>query len=199
MAVVPPRTAWRLGLVSLFLNAVLATDLHAELNLSPQRQEFELEGIKMTQLVFDNGASKKASYQPPAGWLCNGSANRLDLQPPGKSRAQAAIIRTATAKQPPSFEQENRKKLVDGIIQSLPPDSEDVKIEAEESNPLKIDGHDTYLIRLSYTYSRERFSRLCILLNRPNEQMRFQLTCQDRDYNELARAFQKSLYSWRHL
>jgi hypothetical protein len=188
----------RLGVISLLLNAVLATALHAELNLSPQRQEFDLEGVTMEQLVFDTGEAQKASYQPPVGWLYHGKGDRLDLQPPGKSRAQAAVIRTTT-KQPLGFEQENRKKFAEAVVQSLPPESENVKIEAEENNPLKIDGHETYLIHVSYTYSRERFSRLWILLNRSNEQLRFQLTCADRDYTELARSFQKSLYSWRHL
>ena len=77
----------------LVLAILCATDLRAELNLSPIREDFELDGVKLWRLAFENGTDQKATYQPPAGWTYSGGTNELSLQPPGKTQASVVITK----------------------------------------------------------------------------------------------------------
>ena len=75
----------------LLLVILSASPLRAELSLSPREEKFELDGTKLTHLVFENGTSKKTTYQPPKQWSYSGSDNKLQLQPPEKGQADVAI------------------------------------------------------------------------------------------------------------
>jgi hypothetical protein len=55
------------------------------------------------------------------------------------------------------------------------------------------------LVTLSYTFYGQKYGRSILFLNRGNEQIRFQLTCPDRDFQELHRAFLASQYTWQNL
>ena len=46
----------------------LITGARGELDLSPQLEEYQMDGVKMSQLAFANGATERATYQPPAAW-----------------------------------------------------------------------------------------------------------------------------------
>lgn len=184
------------AIASLFAISV-ATAL-GELNLSPQREEFTLDGVTMWHLTFETGLNQKATYQPPRGWVYSGGSNQLTLQPPGKNQTQVTITKTPL-KQPLPLDEKNRKKLAEEALASVPKGSEQQKIESEEANPLRISGNDTYLVQLTYTFYGQRFSRYCLFLNHKPYQLRFQLTCLESDYKELSKAFQKSLYTWQHI
>ena len=170
----------------------------AELDLSPQLEPYELDGIKMSQLAFNTGTSDKATYQPPRDWKCSGGKDQLDLQP-----ATLAQVTAKVTKLPPApaitFDAEGRRHLTERIIGSLPPGSEQVKVESEELNPLQISGKQTYLIELSYTFYGERFASYTLILDRKPEPLCFRLSCQESQYQSLRQAFQKSLYSWQNL
>jgi hypothetical protein len=185
-------------IVLLSVLVLVAGQLQAELNFSPMRETFELEGIKLWRLTFENGTSDKASYQPPTAWTYSGDGNELRLQPPGKTQTTVAITKIA-AKDAASFAEENRQKFQQKAIASSPKGSSQVKIDSEQLNPLQICGKDTYLVQLSYTAFGEKFRSYFLFLNLAQRQLHFQLTCRDRDYDELVQAFEKSLYSWRHL
>ena len=193
------RRRWLFSLTILsWLFVISITTALGDLNLSPQKEEFELEGVKMWHLTFDTGLNQKATYQPPDGWLYSGSTNQLTLQPPGKNQTQVAITKTPL-KAPASLDGKTRKKLTEEALASVPKGSEQQKIESEEANPLRISGKDTYLVQLTYTFYGEKFSRYCLFLNSKSYQLRFQLTCRESDYKELSKAFQKSLYTWQHI
>jgi hypothetical protein len=190
----------RLFRYSFCLLALLASlsKVKAELNLSPQEESFELDGIKLTRFVFDNGTSSKTSYQLPPRWSCSGSNNQLQIQPAEKTQADIAITKVA----PPNvivFEEANREKLKQRALSSLPEDASQIQVESEEANPLQISGRETYLVQLSYTRFGERFKRYFLLVNLTHGQLLCQLTSKERDYDRMARAFQQSLYSWKHL
>ncbi len=184
--------------VLLLVLVFMARQLQADLNFSPMRESFDLEGIKLWRLTFENGTSDKASYQPPTAWTYSGNGNELRLQPPGKAQTTVAITKIE-AKDAISFADENRQKLEQKAIASSPKGSSLIKVDSEQLNPLQICGKDTYLVQLSYTAFGEKFKSYFLFLNLAQGQLQFQLTCRDRDYDELVRAFEKSLYSWRHL
>jgi hypothetical protein len=168
------------------------------LDFSPQLEAFNMEGIKMSQLVFSNGTKEKAMYQPPVGWKYAGDQNSLDLTPEDVTQARATITKWP-ATTPVSFGPEGRKQLVQQFISMLPEGNQEVKVESEELNPLKINGKQTYLVELTYTNYGARFSSYSLLLDRRPEAICFRLTCRAGDYEKLREAFRRSLYSWQNL
>jgi hypothetical protein len=197
-----PRAISRL-LAAGFLSPLLlvlsaVSPLRAELNLSPHVEHSDLDGVKIAHLAFENGTAQKTTYQPPTNWVYSGSANQLQLQPPEKTQVEIAIAKIQ-AKDAISFDEANREKLKQKAIASLPEGSTEIKLEGEEPNPLRISGRDTYLLQFSYTHFGERFRRYILLLGLASGQLQFQLTSRERDYDELVKAFQRSLYSWQHL
>jgi hypothetical protein len=182
-------------LLWLLLNASSAW---AELNLSPHEESFDLDGIKLTHLVFDNGTTTKATYQLPPRWSCSGSNDQLQILPADRAQADISITKV----EPPNvigFEEANHERLKQRAIASLPGDASRIQVESEEANPLQISGRDTYLVQLSYTRFGERFKRYFLLVNLTGDQLLCQLTSHERDYDNVMKAFQQSLYSWQHL
>jgi len=172
--------------------------VRADLNLSPHEESFELDGIKLTHLVFDNGTTTKATYQLPPSWSCSGSNDQLTIQPADKAQADIAITKIDSPNAI-SFEEANRERLKQRAVASLPGDVSQIQVESEEANPLQISGRDTYLVQLSYTRFGERFKRYFLVVNLTSGQLLCQLTSRERDYDNVVKAFQQSLYSWQHL
>jgi hypothetical protein len=152
----------------------------------------------MWRLVFETGTSIEANFCPPQGWEYSGSAKRLNLRPPDKPSAEASITILAAADFPPVNEA-GGKRLAEIALGSLPEGAEEAKVESEAANPLQIAGKETYLLVLGYTFYGDRYSRYCLYLISSAGPMRFQLSCRQSDYEQLSKAFQKSLYTWQHL
>jgi len=184
--------------ISLLVVTLFVPFLHAELNLTPHREEVNQDGVKMWQLSFETGTNRKAFYNPPTGWLYAGRTNYLELRPDGKAQSRAIVVQEML-KEPISFDNDGRKRLVEEALRALPQGSENARVVTEALSPLQISGKDTYLIELSYTYYGEKFSRYCLLLNLGEKRMRFEFTGREDEYKEFSLAFQKSLFSWRNL
>jgi hypothetical protein len=178
----------------LFFVSISAAD--AELDLSPKLELFELEGVKLPQLAFSNGTSHEAIYRPPADWKYSGGKDYLDLLPQNLAQAKAKVAKWLS---PFSFDPEGLKQLTQRFVESLPEGSEQVKVQSEELNPLQIDGHQTYLVQITYVYYGEKYACYALLLDRKAGPLSFRLICRAADYDNLREAFQKSLYSWQNL
>ena len=185
--------------VTLILLGVLAATLvHADLQFDAKVADYELEGLKLKQLVFADGSGKKITYSPPIGWTWSGSATKLTLRPTRVPQAEGTITRVALS-QPGAFDAENVKKLTESALASVPNDSTDVRIVSQEKNPLMIERKETFLVTMSYTFYGEKYGSSTLFLNRGTEQVRFQFVSRQSDFNELQRAFQGSQYSWQNL
>ncbi len=176
----------------------LITGARGELDLSPQVEEFNLEGVKMSQLAFANGARERATYQPPAAWKYYGTKESLDLLPPSAAQAKAKI-NWWPGEGEITFDPESCKELTQQFIRMLPEGSEEVKVEAEELSPLQINTKPTYLVELSYAYYGARFRGYFLLLQRKPEALAFRLMCRAADYEKLRGEFQRSLFTWQNL
>jgi hypothetical protein len=184
--------------LNLILSGVLfAASAHGDLMLTPRIVAIEKEGGSSKHFAFSDGA-ETITYQPPRGWDYSGSATELTLRPPNKAPAKATITRIPLL-HPGSFDDDCEKELVDEAIALLPQGSEEVSVLSQEKNLMMIQGKETFLIVLSYTYYGDRYSRSILLLNRRDEQLRFQLTCRESDFTELHRAFFASHGTWQHL
>jgi hypothetical protein len=169
----------------------------ATLPLTPTLDEVELDGTKLTQLAFRDGETK-VTYQPPRSWEYHGSATQLTLRPPAKTQAEAVIVSVPMA-EPIALEGEPLKKLEAQLMAALPGGSQNVTIASEEKSPVIISGKPTVLVFFKYEFGGEAYARSVLLLNRPGEQLRFQLTARQSDFEQLQKAFFGSQFTWQHL
>jgi hypothetical protein len=179
--------------------ALIATAgfVYADLDLTPRQQDYELEGVKMHQLVFSDG-QKQITYAPPRNWEYSGSGNHLLLHPRSVSGADAEIT-SSKLPRAGDFDVETIKHLCDEILASVPSGATNVTLVSQQLNPLLIDRKETFLVVISYDYYSHAYKRSVMFLNRKNEQIRFQLTCYRDAFRELQKAFESSHYSWQNL
>lgn len=184
--------------VTLILGGVfLIASARAELQLTPKVVEYKADGATLKHLEFSD-AGKMVTYQAPPGWECIGSGSQLTLRPPSKAQVEATITRVPLA-QPGSFDEESLKKLVSETVVLAPKGSENISVVSQEKNPLLIQGKETFLIKLSYTFFGQKYCRSILFLNRGNEQIRSQLTCREADFDALQSAFFHSQFTWQNL
>ena len=187
---------FRFPAIAALLFLIAAPLAIAELDLSPRLEPFEMEGVKLAQLAFNNGTSHEATYQPPVDWKYSGGKDSLDLLPQNLAQAKATVTKWRS---PYSFDPDGLKQLTQRFVESLPEGAEQVKVQSEELNPLQIDGQPTYLVQLSYVYYGEKYACYALLLDRKAGPLSFRLICRAANYDNLRDAFQKSLYSWQNL
>lgn len=170
---------------------------YADLDLTPRQQDYELEGITMRQVVFTDG-QKQITYAPPRGWEYSGNGNHFVLHPRLVSGANAEITVNKLSGLG-AFDEQTVKHLCDEVLASVPSGATNVKLVSQQMNPLLIDRKATFLIIISYDYYGQGYERSVMFLNRPNDQIQFQLTCYRNAFQELQKAFQGSHYSWQNL
>lgn len=188
----PVRFAVGLLLISLFPSVG-----RADLNLTPEESEYELDGVKLHQLRFRDG-ERRVTYTPPKGWRHSGTELRLILQPPHGSGAEAVVSLT-TLKEPETFDDATTKRLSEEVLSSVPSTAKHVTIVSAEKNPLLIERRETFLIVIKYDCYGNQYGHSVMFLDRGNKQVRFELTCPLSVFPELQKAFQGSHYSWQNL
>lgn len=170
---------------------------YADLDLTPRQQEYELEGVKLHQLVFADGGHD-VTYCPPRNWECSGNSSRFILHPTAGSSAEAEIT-ASKVERAESFDEASIKRLTDEALASVPRGASNVVLVSQQRNPLLIDRKETLLVVISYEYYSQSYQRSVMFLNRKNEQIRFQLTCYRDAFRELQKTFERSHYSWQNL
>ena len=178
--------------------SLLAPVSLASLDLSPQQETFDLDGMKMSQLAFNTGGKARATYQPPFAWKCSGGRDYLELHPDGMAQVKARVSKSPASPEV-TFDAAGCKRLTEKVITSLPEGSDQIEVLAEELNPLQIDGKRTFLVELSYVYYGERFACYSLFLDRVPEMLTFRLNCRESNYQALRAEFHRSLYSWQNL
>ena len=170
---------------------------YADLDLTPRLQTYELEGVQMRQLVFNDG-EQQVTYSPPRNWEYSGGGNRFVLRPKTETAAEAEITTTKT-QSPASFNQASVKRLTDEVLSSVPENATNVELVSQQVNPLLIDRKETLLVIIRYNYYSQSYQRSVMFLNRKNEQIRFQLTSYRDSFEKLQKSFESSHYSWQNL
>jgi hypothetical protein len=169
----------------------------AELHFTFQSGEFDLEGVKLRQLVFTDGA-KQITYSPPRGWQYFGDEDRLRLIPPPGQLGEAIVTRTKLS-QPQLFDDATMKHLVEETMASVPNGAKRVTLVSQEKNPLQIERKDTFLVVINFEQYGTPQARSVMFLNRDTDQVRFQLTCPQANFAKLQKQFFTSHFSWQNL
>lgn len=187
-------------LSALVLAAVFATagGARAEINLSPKETVRDLEGAKFKQLEFTDG-TKTVTYEPPRGWTHaaqNGA--QLNLYPPGKVQADAAI-RVIPLQRPLTLDEAGRKLLQQQMLDSLPRGAEQVTLVEQETSPLLLNRHETVGATYTFVLSGQKLRMNVLIAPLENSELCFTLSCREADFKDLHAAFRASLFTWQWL
>jgi hypothetical protein len=184
--------------VKLVLSVVLfASSAIADLQLTPEVTEYNLDGVRLRQLVFAD-SEQRVTYTPPRGWHHSGSGDGLQLQPPRNPDAQAFISVTKLT-EPQVLDESTMKRLSDEVIASLPGAATHAVIVSQQKNPLLIERKETFLVIINYDCYGTSYARSVMFLNRKREQLRFQLTSPRLSFAPLQKEFLGSQFSWQNL
>ncbi len=177
--------------------ALLACSASAKLDLTPGESEKELDGAKVHQLVFLDGA-QRITYAPPRGWQYSGGGNRLGLRPASVPDAEASIS-VVDLPEPQPFDTATTKKLTAAAMAMLPRGAANISVVSEDKNPVRIEQKETFLIVLQYDAFGVSYARSILFVNRKNEQLQFQLTAPRARFTQLQKEFLSSHFSWENL
>lgn len=178
----------------LLLASVLgAISVQAGIDFTPTTSERELEGMKFKQLNFkDNG--RRVTYEQPRGWNYSGGGASIKFTPPELPQAQAEIDQTPL-QAPQNLDEETMKALKAQVLASVPKESQNVVLVAEEKNPFRINQKETYSVTVSYAAFGQEFQRSVLFLNLEDAQLRFRVTARKSDFEKVQKAFRGSLFS----
>ncbi len=169
----------------------------AELHLNPQPATYEVDGVKLSKVIFTDGKNE-ITYVPPRGWECSGSSSELMLHPKDKCQAEATVTKIPLPQQA-VFDEATTKSLIKEAMATVPPESSNVQLVGQNLNPVLINKKETFLVTMSYTLYGDTYGRSVMYMNRGKEQIRFQLVSRLSDFKDLQHAFQQSHFTWQNL
>ena len=143
------------------------------MDFTPVSGERTLEGIVFKQLLFHQDG-RTISYEQPRGWTVTGDAQSLKLTPAGVSQAQASMEQ-APLSEPQVLDAATTAKLASQVLASVPNESKDVTLMAEEKSPLRINQQETYAVTVSYTFYSQDYALSVLFANLPDTQLRFRV------------------------
>ncbi len=166
---------------------------HGEMNFIPLDSTYEVDGSTFPSVKFRDGRTP-ISYVPPPGWHLVGNAGRALLTPSRATAGDATI--TAAPKElyrPVTIETLTHYAKVARSL--LPPECRDVQFSSMTINPLRICGHSTVECIFEFVLSAQRFRLSCLILPRPQDQLRFILCAAPEHFEAWHREFILSLSS----
>jgi hypothetical protein len=186
--------AIRCGAVLVLLSGGIA---RAQIDFTPKESFYEVEGLRVPNVTFRNGA-KNVTYSPPGHWQLSGGGKKLSLIPQDKVQAGASIEIQPGKDQLPATA-ENLQAYTE-LAQTLVP-REASKIEVVEALvcPLRISGRSMIEVTLAYTFFGQQFRMNVLFLPHDTAQVRFQFSARTADFHPLFKSFRTSLYSMQGL
>jgi hypothetical protein len=169
----------------------------AAIDFTPKTGERFLSGVTFPQLIF-NQDGREVVYEHPRGWSYTGGGPSIKFLPPNVSQASAEI-QQVPLKGSLSFDEPMIKALQQQTLASVPQGSTDVALVAEESNPLRVNGNQTYEITVGYRFYGEDFQLSVLYINVAETQLRMRVVAPKRDFEKLHSAFRSSAVSFQGL
>ncbi|MEO5718272.1 MAG: hypothetical protein ABIR29_06840 [Chthoniobacterales bacterium] len=168
----------------------------AGVDFTPTDGQRTLEGIVFKQTIFHQNGGP-ISYEKPKGWTISGDSQSLKLTPPNLSQARATMEQMPLPA-PQPLDEATTAKLRAEALASVPNESLNVILVAEEKNPLRINQQDTYAVTVSYNFYGQDYGLSLLFANLPDTQLRFRVVARKADFEAVNRAFRASLFtlSW---
>ena len=148
------------------------------------------DGAEAAFVTFKDGGHE-IRYVPPQNW----TVSDAHFKPTGKIIADAWID-TAPIPVAIPWDDEHVKMIQSWVLTSFVPNgSEKRAVVSEKVNPLKIGGHDTYEITVSYNFYGIEHKTSILFVQRGKTEFRFIFVARKQDFEELHSLFMGSLFS----
>lgn len=187
-------------MVKIFLIALLGTSLPVPmlraLEFKPEFVTTENEGgFRNVEVVLQDGAARVV-YCPPVAWTAEEGERSLRFHPPGVSLADLTI---ESEKAPAArvLDLAAAERCRAWLKASVPKESTDVVMEADESNPGAVANCPTFGTTVVYTSGGVRYRKRIIFVFAPDSEIRFTTAARIADFERLYPAVRRSLFSWR--
>ena len=186
--------------VKIFLIALLGTSLPVPalraIEFKPEFVTTENEGgFKHVEIVLQDGAARVV-YCPPVAWKAEEGERSLRFHAPGVSLADLTIeSEKATAARVLDLAAAERCRA--WLKASVPRESTDVVMEADESNPGLVAACPTFGTTVVYTSGGVRYRKRIIFVFAPDSEIRFTTVARVADFDRLYPTVRRSLFSWR--
>ena len=186
--------------MKILLAAVLGTwlaepALHA-LDFEPEFITTQNEdGFKLIEVVLKDGAARVV-YCPPVAWKAVVGDRCLRFHPPGISLADLTI---EAEKAPASraLDAAAAERCRAWLKASVPKESSDVIVEADESNPGAVANCPTFGTTVAYVHDGIRYRKRVIFVFAPDSEIRFTTVARIAEFDRIYPAVRQSLFSWR--
>jgi hypothetical protein len=180
--------------LTLLILLAAACAARADLDLTPTVQTQMLDQMPMSHVAFHDGATA-ITYDPPHGWICEGSHDFVSLSIIDYSAAHAFIASAPKLRLPALDDKAEALIIQKPALLGLPRGAKNVVITAFTVNPLIIDSHPTLEIQMTYSFFGQKCARSLLLCDRNGAEVSFVLDCLAPDFAKLAPKFRRSLYS----
>lgn len=172
--------------------------LHASgiVEFAPEFVTTKLEGgFQNLEVILKDGSSRVV-YCPPVGWKAEPGGRYLRFHPPGASLADLMI---EADKVPPGrvLDAAAAEDCRARLKASLPRESSNVVVEADESNPGLVANCPTFGTTVVYSSGGTRYRKRTIFVFTPDSEIRFTTVARLADFDRLYPAVRRSLFSWR--
>ena len=152
-------------------------------------------GFKSVEVVLKDGASRVV-YCPPVAWKLEEGERYLRFHAPGVSLADLTIEaeKTPVAQ---VLDAAAADRCRAWLKASVPRESTNVVMEADESNPGAVANCPTFGTTVAYTSGGTRYRKRVLFVFAPDSEIRFTTVTRVADFERLYPAVRRSLFSWR--
>ncbi len=91
------------------------------------------------------------------------------------------------------------KELQAQAMRTIPAGSEEITLVAEEQNPVRFLGHDSYGVTINYLLHGHAFTCNVLFANLEDSQVRFRFVARKDEFEKVFRNFRGSLFSFQRL
>lgn len=164
-----------------------------EIDFTPLRGFFELDGVRMPQVIFA-GTGGNVTWSPPKGWQVARDGARAMLRPPTGMQASGAIG-SFPDKPPTTADRVNQEVFVKRALATLPAFAVQPSMEQVEYNPLRMSGRATVEVMLSYSANSFRYTSSVLFVPRETDCIVIEFCSRQQDFEILHRQLVGSLHS----
>jgi hypothetical protein len=178
----------------IFLLAV-AAQARAAIDFTPTLSRYYSEGAEYSSVSFKEDR-QTISMGVPRLWSCRGDASRLQFLPPDQNFAEG-VVQAVPAKGAQPFDEATVKALEAQVMGTLPPGSQGATVISRTANPVILYQNLSYEFVVSYQTLGQLFQRSVIFVNCPDKQLVFRFSAPKPVFENLNKAFRRSIYSWQ--
>jgi hypothetical protein len=182
-------------IASILLAALTA---RADLDLTPTVEMQKMEMMKISRVVFHDGAAE-ITYQPPRGWTLTGSHASVAITIPDHPQAHASIQSAPKLRITPFDDKAIKVIQANPAILQLPKDAKNIKVTAIDIDPLIVDSHHTLDIQLTYSFFGQSCAKSILLIDRKGTELSFTLDTLAPDFQSLHATFRSSIFTIENL